>query len=78
MATLHALRSARELLELSLLELWIGYFSVGGNHDAAHLAAYLAGDVQGADPQDHDHIIDALNEVFIDRRLDPPLSYGTS
>ena len=56
---------------------------VGGEIDLAtidtlrdHLASYLAGDGDGADLVDHDHIIDALNDMYFDRGLDHPLPYG--
>jgi hypothetical protein len=75
-ADVAALRQALTELNVTVSQLWITYFSVGGNRDAAHIARYLAGDGDGADPVDHDHIIDALNDLFFDRGLDHPLSYG--
>jgi hypothetical protein len=76
MADVAALRRARAELNVSAVQLWITYFSLGGNRDAAHIASYLAGDGLDADPTDHDHIIDALNDLYFDRGLDHPLSYG--
>src|SRR5215203_2342477 len=75
-ADVAALRAARADLGVSVLQLWITYFSCGGNHDVAHLATYLAGDGHGADRIDHDHIIDALNDMYFDRDLDHRLGYG--
>lgn len=78
MASLTALREARERLGVSNMDLWITYFSVGGNRDADHLVAYLEGRLDGdPDPAEHDHIVDALNELFIERGLNHPLSYGS-
>jgi hypothetical protein len=78
MATLAEVRAAREQLGLSVGDLWITYFAVGGNRDVTHLAAYLANEGHEIDPADHDCVIAALNETFIDRGLDHPLHYGTT
>jgi hypothetical protein len=75
-ADVAALRAARADLGVSVLQLWITYFSCGGNRNADHLANYLAGDGGGVDLVDHDHIIDALNDLYFDRGLDHPLTYG--
>ena len=77
MASLTVLREAREQLGLTVMDLWVTYFSVGGNRDAAQLAAYLDNEEHDADPAEHDHIVDALNEIFVERGLDHPLRYGT-
>ena len=76
MATLAAVRTAREEPGLSVMELWIAYFSMGGNRDADQLSAYLASDGHDLGPAEHDHLIDALNDVYLDRGLDHPLSHG--
>jgi len=78
MADVAALRHALAELNVSVLQVWITYFSLGGNRDADHIATYLAGDGGGADVIDHDHIIDALNDLYFDRGLDHPLTYGTT
>jgi hypothetical protein len=77
-ATLAAVRDARRQLGLTIQELWIGYFSVGGNRDSIQLAAYLDSDGLDADPVDHDYIIAALNDAYTERGLDHPLGYGTA
>jgi hypothetical protein len=69
------LRAARQFLELTIMELWIDYFALGGIQDAKTLAAYLNGDGETS-PGDHDAIVQALNEVFIDRGLNHPLDYA--
>ena len=76
MADVAALRRALDDLDVTTSQLWLTYFSLGGNRDAAHIARYLAGDGDGADPVDHDHIIAALNDLYFDRGLDHPLAYG--
>jgi hypothetical protein len=78
MADVAALRAARAELDVSVLDLWITYFSLGGNRNVDHIAAYLDSDGEGADVIDHDHIIDALNDLYFDRGLDHPLPYGTT
>jgi hypothetical protein len=75
-ATTAELRAAFEFLELSLHELWLGYFEVGGNRDQAYLGAYMNEDRTDIEPSDRDHIIDALNDTFVERGLDHPLTYG--
>jgi hypothetical protein len=77
MATVAALETAREELRLSVQQLWIAYFGVGGNHNAEQLATYLAGGASDSAFTDHNHIIDALNDAFVDRGGDHPLPYGT-
>jgi hypothetical protein len=77
MATTTEMRAAYEFLGLSLTELWMAYFEVGGNHPADHLQAYLDGDdTTYIDARERDHIIDALNDSFVERGHDHPLTYG--
>jgi hypothetical protein len=78
MAEVSALRQALIDLDVTASQLWITYFSVGGNRDAAHIVTYLSGDVAGSDVVDHDHVIDALNDLYFDRGFDHPLAYGTT
>ena len=79
MATTVQIKAAYELLGLSLTELWIAYFAVGGNHDAEHLHAFLYGDATARiDPAQRDHIIDALNDILLERGHEHPLTYGTT
>ncbi len=63
-------------LGLSVSDLWIAYFSVGGPVYIGQLAAYLASDGNHLDPLDHDYLIAALNDAFVDRGLHRPLDYG--
>ena len=73
-----ALRRAIVDLDVTTAQVWIAYFSVGGNRDVAHIATYLSGDVAGHDVVDREHIIDALNDLYFDRGLDHALPYGTA
>jgi hypothetical protein len=61
------LEEARIHLGLSVLELWLAYFSLGGVTDAAELGAYLTGDTAATSAADHDAIVQALNEALADR-----------
>ena len=59
---------------MSVRDLWIAYFAVGGNGSLADVAGWLGG---SADPNDRDHdlMAQALNDQFADRDLDHPMSY---
>jgi hypothetical protein len=69
------LLAALERLQLSVADLWLDYFALGGRLDAVGLRAYLHGDGRTS-LADHDAIVQALNEVFGDRGQDHPLSYA--
>ena len=69
------LDAARRQLELTMLDLWTAYFALGGHHDPATLTAYLAGEGDTAANSDHDIIVHALNESYLDRGQDHPLPY---
>lgn len=68
------LDAARRELGLTIYDLWIAYIGIGGRHDAFALRAYLNGITTTTDV-DHDHIVHALNEAFIDLGDDHPLPY---
>lgn len=68
------LESARQVLDLSVFELWVAYFALGGLSDAPTLDAYLRGD-KSATELDHNLIAQALNETFAERHQDPPVPY---
>ena len=65
---------ARRQLGLSMMDLWIDYFALGGYLDAPALATYLQG---GGELNDSDHnlVTHVLNERFQDRGQDHPLAY---
>ena len=71
------LQAARHELRISPLDLWTHYFALGGNLDAIELDAYLTGLVDVGD-LDHDLIAHALNEIYLDRGDDHPLTYFRS
>ena len=68
------LEAARTMLGLSLFELWYDYVGVGGSLMPKELGERLAGDGQ-LDDREHDFLVQALNERFVDRDEDHPLAY---
>jgi len=71
------LLAALEVLKLTISELWLDYFALGGRLDASDLDAYLHGDLRTS-LGDHDAIVQALNEVSVERGQDHPLQYAMS
>ncbi|MBV9820395.1 MAG: hypothetical protein JOZ07_18860 [Solirubrobacterales bacterium] len=63
------------MLELSLDELWVDYFTLGGSLLPAEIQAFLAGEHPLGD-HDHDLLVQALNERFLDHDGDHPLDYA--
>ena len=68
------LQAGREMLGLSLGEVWIAYMRLGGNLPPYAINAYLQG---GPEISDHDYNIlaQALNEHFLDRENNHPIAY---
>jgi hypothetical protein len=69
------LDAARRQLGMTMLDLWIAYFALGGHHDARTLTAYLGGYGDTPTDSDHDIIVHALNESYQDRGENHPLPY---
>ena len=59
------LDDARQRLGLSFYDLWVRYIGVGGSRDAHGIRSYLTGRDTSSDA-DHDHLVIALNEAFVD------------
>ena len=70
-----ALEAARDMLGLTLAQLWLDYLALGGNLPPAAIGAALSGRV-GLGDHDHDLLVQALNEYFIDRAQNHPLAYA--
>ena len=68
------LDAARRELGLSVHDLWVKYFALGGRFDLRALGAYLEGSSEPPNP-DHDVMVHALNETFDERGQDHPLAY---
>jgi hypothetical protein len=70
-----AVEAAREMLSMSLLELWVDYVSLGGSLSPGKIQAFLLGERLIGD-HDHDVLVHALNERFFDQGDDHPLAYA--
>ena len=65
----------RNRLGISMLTLWLGYISVGGNGSLTNVRNWLSGD--GAPPGlDHDMLAQALNDRFTEAGLNHPVAYS--
>ena len=63
-----------DLSGLTLTELWLRYLALGGTASAARVAAYARG-LQHPNSYQHNMIAQAINEHFIDRGENHPVSY---
>ena len=70
-----ALEAARDMLGLTVAELWLAYFGLGGKLWPAAISAALSGD-QELGNHDHDLLVQALNDHFIEHDEDHPLAYA--
>ena len=69
------LENARRELSLSIAELWLRYFSVGGIHNELEIEAILYGALVPT-TEDSDLLAVALNERFHELGGDHPLPYS--
>jgi len=69
------LEAARELLGLSRHRLWEAYFELGGNSSPADVGQHLSGGPQ-LTRLEHDVLVHALNEEFLDRDMNHPVPYS--
>jgi hypothetical protein len=72
-----ALDRARHQAGLSMSELWLRYFALGGMSSPLELDAYLNGALSPT-AHDHDVIAHALNERFVELGRDHPVPYSDS
>jgi hypothetical protein len=70
-----ALETARLALGLSVAQLWLDCFGLGGNLGPRALEGFLSGRTAVND-YEHDVVTQALNERFADRAADHPLAYA--
>ena len=68
------LQAAREGIGLSIEDLWVRYFGLGGNAEVFDVDAYLAG-AAGLDWREHNVLTLALNERFLEMGGNHPLPY---
>jgi len=69
------LDNARGLAALTVYELWLRYFTLGGTETRDDLGRYLRGDLEFGDGQ-HDVVALALNERFHELDLDHLVPYA--
>ena len=69
-----AIGAAVEMLGLTPLELWTGYFALGGLLSHADMVSYLDG-ITAVSDADHDMFALVLNEQFADRGQNHPIEY---
>lgn len=69
------LEAARNMLGLSVDQLWLDYIGLGGNLPPKQIQALLTGHID-LDDHNHDLLTQALNERFTDHHSDHPLPYA--
>lgn len=69
------LEQARRAVGLSVDDLWLRYFALGGMCTVLEVEAYIAGALV-AEPHDHDVLAVALNERFAELGADHPVPYS--
>ena len=67
------LEAARVQADMSLEQLWIAYFALGGAASPAVVRSYLAG--SGTDAFDYDVLAHAINESYVERGENHPVPY---
>ena len=75
MAEIDVLELARRELALTVSDLWLRYFALGGMSTAMEVEAILYGALVAAD-RDRDLIAVALNERYAELGGDHPLAYS--
>ena len=70
------MKAAMEAAGLTVPELWLRYFGLGGTGTSLELEAFLDGRQRGPfDDAQHDVVAHALNERFMDLGQDNPVPY---
>lgn len=70
-----SLEAARDMLGLTVPELWLAYLGLGGNLFSAAINAALSGD-QELRNHAYDLLVQALNDHFIDLDHGHPVAYA--
>jgi hypothetical protein len=65
----------RQQAGLSLRELWLRYFELGGMNTGCELRAFLCGALEPSD-HEHDVIAHAINERFLELGKNHPVTYS--
>ena len=69
------LNNARVLAEITVYDLWLRYFSLGGTESRADLGALLRGDTEFGEDQ-YDVVAHAINERFVELEMNHPVPYA--
>jgi hypothetical protein len=69
------LEQARKRLGLSMDDLWMAYFEIGGKADPVELEAFLLGTLR-PDAYQYNVIAHALNEQFVEQDQNHPVPYA--
>ena len=67
------IEAARIQAGMSVTELWLAYFALGGVASVGAMRSYLHG--IGSVPMEYDVLAQALNESFVDRGGNHPVPY---
>jgi len=70
-----ALDNARQFADVTVDELWLRYFALGGTATYADLGALLRGEHEFNVGQ-HDVLVHALNERFVELEMDRRVPYA--
>jgi hypothetical protein len=70
-----ALENARQLADVTVDQLWLRYFALGGTATRDDLDALLRGDDE-FDTVQHDVVVHALNERFVELEMNHPVPYS--
>lgn len=73
--TSDALETARVAAGLTVTQLWLRYFALGGMTPALEVEAICLG-VLSTNPDDYDRIVHALNERFLELGQHFPVPYS--
>lgn len=71
----NVLVAAYEQAELTLWELWVRYFALGGTAPLPDVHAHING-AETLGTVEHDTLVHALNERFVERDMDHPVPYA--
>ena len=70
----HYLQLAFEQTDLTLIGLWLRYVGLGGTAPVDEVHAHLRGN-RILDPSQHDMLVQALNERFMEWDMNHPVPY---
>jgi hypothetical protein len=69
------MEAARRQLGMSTMDVWVGYFAVGGNGALPDVGDWLSSTVRPP-ARDHDMLAQALNDRFTEAGFDHPVRYS--